>query len=51
MISEKDLRVMKERSKDFERAADNFRAAREAQAKASRTRSKRSLARLMALFL
>ncbi len=51
MISERDLRVLNERSKDFERAAERSRAAREAQAKRSRTSSKRPFARLMSLFL
>jgi hypothetical protein len=50
MINEKDIRVMKERSKDYERAA--LKSLRAKEARTARTRSKSgTLARLVGLFL
>lgn len=51
MINELDLRVMKERSKDYERAALKALRANEAREKRARTSSNSTVARLMALFL
>jgi hypothetical protein len=51
MINEKDLRVMKERSKDYERAALKALRAKEAREARTRNRSTSTLARLVGLFL
>jgi hypothetical protein len=50
MITETDLRVLHERRKDYERAARNHAAAREARAKAHRP-ARSAWARITALFL
>lgn len=50
MISEKDIRMLNERRKDFEQAARNYREAHEA-AVSMRRKSRSVWARLVALFL
>lgn len=53
MINEYDIRLLNERRKDYERAARNYRQARdirEARAKANR-KSRSAFARIAALFL
>ena len=50
MITETDLRVLRERRKDYERAARRYSAAREARA-ANRRANRNAFVRLVALFL
>ena len=50
MINEKDIRLLNERRKDYERAARNYREAREARAR-DRRQKRSAWARIAALFI
>ncbi|MFN8377775.1 MAG: hypothetical protein U0452_03815 [Anaerolineae bacterium] len=50
MISEKDIRLLNERRKDYERAARNHREAREARPRTVR-KNRSAWARIAALFI